>query len=195
MDKQLLLERFAKTYPGLNNAELEKIAEIGSVHQIQRKEKFIFENKIDRRIAFVLEGLFRGYLIQKAEEITIWFSGEYELIASYNGILLNESSKITYQALEDSTIFVFEYDDLKQLAKDNIQIAFSIITMLEKFLIESLQRNERFILMDAETRYNNLVQNKPNIVQRVPQKLLASYIGITPVSLSRLRARLNKKRL
>ena len=193
MDKQFLIQQFAKSYPNLSVEAIEKIAALGEINTIKRKDKFIHEGQFDRRIAFVINGLFRGFINHDGEDTTLWFSAEYDIIASYHGLLLNEASKMAYQALEDATVFVITYDELKNLAKSDAQIALSLIEMLEQILIESLQRNERFILLDAETRYLNLVKNKPNIVQRVPQKLLASYIGITPVSLSRLRARLNKK--
>jgi CRP-like cAMP-binding protein len=194
MVKEELIREFAKVYPNLSIGTIEKIATIGELQTIPKKGKFINQNKIDRRIAFVLKGLFRGFMNHHDEETTLWFSAEYDMLASYNGILLKEPSKITYEALDESIIFVFEYDDLKKLAGSDISIAFTIIEILEKLLIESFKRNERFIFMDAESRYNELIQRKANIVQRVPQKLIASYIGITPVSLSRLRAHSNKKR-
>jgi CRP-like cAMP-binding protein len=194
MVKEDLIREFAKVYPSLEFNAIGKIASIGELQTISKKEKFIHQDKIDRRIAFVLKGLFRGYINHNGELTTLWFSAEYDMLASYNGILLKEASKVTYEALESSIIFVFEYDDLKTLALEDTTIAFTIIEMLEKLLIESYHRNERFVFMDAEERYQNLMQRKTAIIQRVPQKLLASYIGITPVSLSRLRARLNKKR-
>lgn len=193
MDTEKLVEQFSKIYPNLSGSAILKIVALGSLKTIPKKSRFIEEGKLDQRIAFVIEGIFRGFINQDGEEITLWFSTENDLIASYNGPLLNAPSKITYQALEESTIFIFEYSKLKELARQDLEIAFYIIEMQEKILIESLHRNERFMLMDAEERYQNLINNKPDIVQRVSQKLLASYIGITPVSLSRLRARLNKK--
>ncbi len=193
MDTTLLIQQFAKSYPQIGINSINKIVELGEIEFINKKEKFIQQGHLDRRIAFVISGLFRGYINHDGEETTLWFSAEHDIIASYHGLLLNEASKMEYQALEDASLFVLSYDDLKILATKDSEIALTLIEMLENLLIESLQRNERFILLDAETRYLNLVKNKPNILQRVPQKLLASYIGITPVSLSRLRARLNKK--
>ncbi len=192
-EEKLIYEKFTKTYPFLGSDAIEKIAQLGKIVSIAKKDHFIKVGITDKRLAFVTEGLFRGYVNNEGEETTLWFSTELDILASYSGILLNEGSKITYQALEDSTLFVINYGDLKSLAKTDHSIAFIIIEMLEQILGEAYQRNERFILMDAETRYLDLIERKPGIISSVPQKLLASYIGVTPVSLSRLRARLQKK--
>ena len=193
-EELLLIQKFTKAFSTVSPEVIEQIAQIGHLEYVQKKDHFITFGQTDKRLAFVIEGLFRGYINNAGEETTLWFSDEMDLLASYNGILFNESSKITYQALEPARLFVLRYDNLKKLAKNNQAIALVIIQMLEKILGEAFQRNERFILMDAEQRYLNLLEKKPNVMARVPQKLLASYIGITPVSLSRLRARLNKKR-
>ncbi|MEZ5022374.1 MAG: Crp/Fnr family transcriptional regulator [Chitinophagales bacterium] len=193
-DELVLIAKFTKAYSALSSSAIEQIAQIGHLETIPKKDHFISFGQLDKRLAFVIDGLFRGYILNDGEETTLWFSDEFDIIASYNGILFNETSKITYQALESSTLFVIHYDDLKNLAKNNQEVALTIIQILEQVLGEAFQRNERFILMDAETRYLNLLEKKPKVISRVPQKLLASYIGITPVSLSRLRSRLNKKR-
>ncbi len=192
MDEQTLIDQFKKAYPKISYSALHKIAEGGKIITILKKQFFIRQNSIDKRLAFVISSLFRGFTNYDGEEKSLWFSNEYDIVASYKGILLNQPAQVTCQALEDSTLFVIPYEQLKELAKNDNEIANTIITMLEQLMVESFQRTERFTLLDAETRYLNLLDNKPEIIKRVSQKLLATYIGITPVSLSRLRSRLNQ---
>lgn len=194
-DKIALFQKFEDAYSFLSASTIEKIASIGDLTSLKKKAHFIDNSKTDKRIAFVVQGLFRGYIINEdGEEITLWFSNELDILASYNGILNNEKSKVTFEALEDAQLFVFDYDSLKQLASKEQEVAAALIKMLEELLREAFYRNERFILMDATQRYQDLLERKPNIIRKIPQKLLASYIGITPVSLSRLRAQLKAKK-
>lgn len=161
--------------------------------QIPKKGIFIKRGQFDSRVAFVVKGLFRAFYKNDSTEYTIWFREEYDLFASHASILSGKPSTLTYQALEDSIIMVMDYPQLKDRAKEDQQIAIQIITILEGILLRLIESLENFIMMNPEERFQKIMERKSNLVNRVPQNQLASLLGITPESFSRLKGRLKQK--
>ena len=126
-------------------------------------------------------------------ENTFWFREEFSVFAAHRSILANKPSTITYQALEDSIVAVIDYEFLKELAESDKEIANSIIIVLESLVLDLIDRVEEFITLTPEQRYNYFIKKQQNIVSRIPQQQLASYIGITPESFSRLKSRMMTK--
>jgi CRP-like cAMP-binding protein len=110
-------------------------------------------------------------------------------MAAYSCILSNKASNVSYQALEDSQLIIFDYDLLKKFSLSDIEVAQSIIVIMEELLRQTIERIAEFAILNPEQRYMELLQNNPAYIQRAPQQDLASYIGITPVSFSRLKSR------
>lgn len=95
--------------------------------------------------------------------------------------------------LEPSTLLVFDYRDIEQLARDNLRIERLKNKFIQDYLVKILHRLETFLVYNPEERYEWLMREQPELLKRVQQKHLASYLGITPVSLSRLRTRRNRR--
>lgn len=190
MDDDRILHAFQKAYPFFEEETLLKLAGAGQTTVVPRKGHLIRRNRVDRRIGIVLEGLFKGTILHDGEEQILWFSNELDILASYRSILRDMPSELDYEALEESTVFMIDYPVIRKLSADDTRFAQALITLLEQLLMESFERLKRFLLLSARDRYIRLLDEKPEIMHRVPQKLLASYIGITPVSLSRLRKQL-----
>jgi CRP-like cAMP-binding protein len=161
--------------------------------QIPKKGVFIRRGQFDTRVAFVVKGLFRAFYKQDSGEYTIWFREEYDLFASHASILSGKPSTLTYQALEDSIIMVMDYPQLKDRAKMDQQMSVQIISILEGILLRLIESLENFIMMNPEERFQKIMERKSNLVNRVPQNQLASLLGITPESFSRLKGRLKQK--
>jgi len=193
MEADQLILNFHRAYPYFDQATILKIADHGNLVEVAKNECLIRYGQVDKHIGFVVQGLFKGTILENDEEQTLWFSNEYDILASYMSIFRDEPSKLTYTALEKSKVVLLQYETIKDLAAGDLAVASGMITMLENLLLESFHRLEKYILYSPEDRYLKLLREKPDILNRVPQKLLASYIGITPVSLSRLRARLSRK--
>jgi len=192
MDEAQLLSEFSNAYPFFDEATVRKIAPHGKIVEVRKGDTFIRFGRTDKRIGFVISGLFRGVAFENDEEQTLWFSSELDIIASYISILHNEPSNLNTEALEDSRVFVIDYEVIRNQAKKDLELSNSLLKMMEQLLLESYKRLEKYIFYSPEDRYRRILEDKPEILNRVSQKLLASYIGITPVSLSRLRARMHR---
>ncbi|HEY0058285.1 MAG TPA: Crp/Fnr family transcriptional regulator [Flavisolibacter sp.] len=166
-------------------------------HLVERRLKkhnlFAAEGKKNGDVGFVLEGNLRQYYTKEGEEKTTYFYFENHLVSAYIACLTGESSKLSIEALSDCRLLVFPYKTLTELfAQSSAWNTFG--RRLAEYLAIGLEeRMVGLLLQTPEERYRELLQgNKQKIIERIPQHLIASYLGITPVSLSRIRNRAAK---
>jgi len=170
------------------NEQIEKILAISYIKNIIKGECFIREGEIPQNFAFVLSGLFRYYYIdKKGNNFTKGFFLENTVISSYSALIQKRKSYFTIEALENSVILVVNYDKWKILFEKELCWHKFLLFLLEKGYCIKEAREREFLLFDAEERYKSFLNTYPGLEKRVKQHLVASYIGITPVALSRIR--------
>jgi CRP-like cAMP-binding protein len=149
---------------------------------------FVEQGKVCKHIAFVNKGLLRTfYLNDKAEIVTSCFCSENKFATSYRSLILQIPSTISIQALEETELLVIEYKDLQELYASSVawQNVGRKITEREYFVMEqyaSILNNET-----AKEKYLRLLAEQPEIIQKSPVQFIASYLGITTRTLSRIR--------
>ncbi len=162
---------------------------------IRKNELFIAEGKTERNIGFVIEGMFRQYYTKEGEEKTTYFFFENHFISSYISCITGNSSLITIEALSDATYVCFPYKIMKDLYTKSMAWQQFGRLMAEYITIGLEERMVSLLIQSPEERYLDLLNsNKKKIIERVPQHYIANYLGITPVSMSRIRNRLAKKK-
>ncbi len=112
------------------------------------------------------------------------------MLISYSAIIQNRGSYFTAQAIEDSEIEVVNYDRLLDLFSEWEGWNKFLVAMLQKVFFVKEERERQFLLFDAEKRYRSFLEQFPNLDKRISQHLIASYLRITPESLSRLRRKM-----
>ena len=156
---------------------------------------FIQEGAQEKRIGFMLEGTMRQfYTTTTGEEVTTYFYFENNLVSSYISCTNNIPSKITIEALDNSKLLVFNYSTLKTLFQQE-KVWETFGRKMAEYLAAGLEDRMASLLMDTpEERYLKLLasRNKQKILLRIPQHYIANYLGITPISLSRIRGRLSR---
>ena len=153
-------------------------------------EFFLEEGKICRSAAFIEKGLMRYFMTQDGNEKTIYFSSEGEFVCNYSSFLPAKPSDVSIQALEETVLYVISYDNLQRL--------YSGIGMGERFgrmaieqvFVDSIEQLRSLYTDTPTQRYQHFLEAYPNLVQRIPQYYIASYVGIKPQSLSRIRKRI-----
>ena len=162
---------------------------------IRKNELFIAEGKTERNIGFVIEGMFRQYYTKEGEEKTTYFFFENHFISSYISCITGNSSLITIEALSDATYVSFPYKIMQDLYTKSMAWQQFGRLMAEYITIGLEERMVSLLIQSPEERYLDLLNsNKKKIIERVPQHYIANYLGITPVSMSRIRNRLAKKK-
>jgi CRP-like cAMP-binding protein len=169
-----------------------KIPKFFIERRILKNELFIRAGEVPRRFAYVHQGLFRYfYLHKKGTEFTKNFIPAGNFLTSYSAMIVQKPSIMFIEALEDSLIYEINYHDWIALRNEHPCWNALLVKMLEKAFVIKETRERELLLLDAQERYNNFNRDFPSLENKVKQHLIASYLGISPVSLSRLR---NKSR-
>ncbi|WP_157231596.1 Crp/Fnr family transcriptional regulator [Cecembia lonarensis] len=143
-----------------------------------------------RTIYYVEKGLARTYYYKDGNDITELFAFENSLIARAESLFTGNPSKKGIQLLEDSILIGIPSPDLFNLYDQHHDIERLFRRIFEAAYVETVNRIESLQFHTAEERYKDLLSTSPNLLQRVPLKHIASYLGITQVSLSRIRAQI-----
>ena len=185
---------FQERFPFLQPNDFKSFLAITSETKAKKGDKIIDIGEKKRKGAIILKGIVRGYLINyKGVEITTFLFKEYKTVAAYEPFILNQPSKHTFECLEKSELLLFDFADLELLAKSNVRIKKVMDTLIKENLLTVIKRNESFITQSPEKRYLSFVEYQTDLLRRVSQKHIASYLGITPVSFSRLKRRIYKQ--
>lgn len=179
--------------PDLSIKDWMLLLPIAHFRKIKKGEYFIKSGQVSEELAFILSGSFRFFYEKEDVEKTAYFVFSNEIMASFEGILEEAPSKTTIQALEDTEIFVLDYAKMRKMY--HISSKFENIGRLigEYYILMLHNQLSSFLLDTPEERYLKLVENNPDLLNKVPLQYIASYIGVTPVSLSRIRKRIISK--
>lgn len=182
---------YLTVFKDLKLSDLISLFNIASTRKLVAGEIYIKENTTSNQLAYIRKGLIRAYMLKEnGDEITLLLRWENQFVASHDTIILNRPSRFVYQAMEDTTLLEIDYNKASELLDRNPKLSAARSKFIMNMLVESMSRVESFILLSPEERYLQLIKEKPNIVNRVPDKYLATLLGITPVSLSRIRKRI-----
>lgn len=160
--------------------------------RLKKKDFLLQPGEVCQHVSFIGRGLFRSYYLKDGADITqtFFFAGNYA--TDYESFVSRQPSAVYIEAMEETEVIRCHYDDLQRIyatTKGGERLGRLIAENI--FLALSL-RNRHFLLDDPETRYLALMQERPKVIERIPLKYIASYLGIQPESLSRIRARLVK---
>jgi len=144
-------------------------------------------DKIEANIYFIKKGIVRAFAPQEEKDITFWFGEEGETILSMKSYVERKKGYENVELLEDCELYELKVAHLNNLYNQDIYIANWGRKLAEKELLKIESKVISTELLSAKERYDALMSNYPSLIQRVPLKYIASYLGITPVSLSRIR--------
>ena len=172
----------------LNKQQIDLIKSKAISIELKKEDYFSEAGKIARQVAFVDNGILRVcYYNNKGEEITRYFIDENNFVVDLNSFTYQIPSSEYVQAITDCKLFVFSADALKDLSTTIIAWNGIINQITVKSLIEKVNRISPMLAEDAKARYNNFLEKFPHLTNRIPLSFLASYLGITQSSLSRIR--------
>lgn len=170
--------------------DLVALYRICSFKSFKKGELLAKEGEYCQYAFLITKGILRTYVLtNEAEERTIRLAKEKEFTSAGQSFLHGKSSTEYIEALEDCKVIAINTKKLNKLSQENIRILRLAHTGLKEAFSESIKRVEFFTIYTPKQRYESLFQTSPELLQRVPQKYLASYLGITTVSLSRIRNR------
>jgi CRP-like cAMP-binding protein len=147
------------------------------------------EGEIANKVYFIKKGCLREWFNKDGKDITFQFFFEGQPIASIESFLSNQPSKFTIESIEPSIVLSITKENFEQLYRLNPEFKESF----QEFIFQRFGNYAQLFLSrikdTPQERYKDLIMNHPEIIKRVPQHYIASYLGITPISLSRIRNR------
>lgn len=135
----------------------------------------------------MLTGCGRIYYLKDGVEVTEYFAFPKDLIIRAESLFTQSPSRKAIEALEDSTLVAIPADLLFQLFDEHHDLERLFRKLVQQSYVETLRRLENLQFLTAEERYTKLLEEKPRLIQSIPLKHIASFLGITQVSLSRIR--------
>lgn len=161
---------------------------------VPAKTQLVKEGSIARKVYIIREGALRIWLNKNGTEITSQFFFEGKLVASLESFLSEQPSEFCLETIEESDLYVLDKMTFDELMKGDSEFReWFQQYILDRFLYYS-KHVLSFLRDKPEERYLHLLKNNPELLRRVPQQYLATYIGITPVSLSRIRNKVAKRK-
>lgn len=192
--EESIIEHF-RAFPFIGFDDIKLIYSLGKLKRIKAGEIIIKAGEINYNAIFVLKGLLRNYVITTdGDERTLLFCKEGDQTGSHSTIFYKKPATENIEAVENSIVFMMNSVIAEKISDKHPKLLQLHNNILKKILAESVERIIFFTVLSPEERFKQLFTNHPDLVKRVPQKYLASYIGVTTVSLSRIKSRINGKK-
>ncbi len=191
-------KKIAKSYRLAKNLRLQDIKVLikaAKKRKYQPREALVLPGTRHTEISFITKGLVRGYMVnEKGEDITMMLRWESQIVASPFVLFFDQLTRGTVEAVEPTTTLSIEYDVLQKIVEGNPRLLYNQKNVFEQLMKDAVTRLESFLLYTPEERYEKFLETHADLVNRVPDKYIAHMLGITPVSLSRIRKRLTEKK-
>ena len=177
----------ARRYSTMTHDELDVLESILVPMKFQKGEVILKEGDVCKCIYWVVKGLVRQYYYKNGKELTEYMAAENTIFMSIESLFKEQPSSQQIQALEPTVIFALPKDRLEHEAVRNVNIQMLYRKILEESLILSQIHADMLRFESAQERYAKLVKRSPQLVLRAPLVYIASYLQMTPETLSRVR--------
>ena len=177
----------------LTDEELKLIDAYFEVKELKKKDFLLREGKVCYLVGFIVKGTIRHFHVKDGVEKTCDISLENAWITDYNSITHKTPCIVNLQAVEDTTVLVINKANLYKLYSECTKFETFGRLMAERIAHRSIEIAMSLLSDKPEERVNNLLKNHPDLFQRIPQKYIANFLGISPESLSRIKRRIYTK--
>jgi len=162
--------------------------------KLSKGDFFNMQYMVCNDLGLVVKGIFRIYYVdpETSEEKNLFFFSENQFLVSFRSFITRKICHYFIQAMEDSEIIYISYHDLNSMYQTHPNWAVFGRLLAELFFTYSQTRTEELLFITHEQRFIRLLDEHPNIINRIPAYHISSYLGITNPSLSRIRKRINR---
>jgi CRP-like cAMP-binding protein len=185
-------DKYLQQFPHYSSAVIESVRPYVSVRSLEAGDYLLRQGKICKNIAFIEEGLLRLYYTNDGKEVTNCFCTENSITCSYTSLISQRESDIAIQAIEPSKLILLSYESLQKLYDQNIFWQQVGRLVAEKEFITAECHNRFLTDLSATEKYVQILENEGDLLQRVPLKYLATYLQISPETLSRIRNKVTR---
>jgi CRP-like cAMP-binding protein len=186
------LKNFIRRFVTLSDDELEEIADKFKTKGVKKNSYVLKEGEICKDLVFVQKGCLRLYYVKDDIEVSVWFAFQGSSAIEIYSFISENPTDYYLQAIEDSEVLYLPKTELKKLYLHQPKMQEMMRNFWEAVLLDLIARFTALQKDSAEKRYLDLLNKQPDYLESIPQKYLASFIGVTPTSLSRIRKNIIK---
>lgn len=175
-------------YPDMDSEGRELLEKLLIRKELEKGEILLNEGQVSRHIVFVGKGMLRQFYYKNGKDVTEHFSYEGCILMCIESLMKQEPTRLMAEALEPSVVYLLPYEILQKLLEESAEINRFYRKVLEYSLIVSQIKADSWRFETAHERYNLLLRYHPEIIKRAPLSHIASYLLMTPETLSRVRS-------
>lgn len=189
-NKRDIARELARRYSTMTHDELDILESILVSQKYAKGEMILKEGEICRQFLYIDKGLVRQFYFKHGKEVTEHLGQEHTIVMCIESLFKEEPTKLQVEALEPTTVYALPKAELERVAMHNVNIQILYRKILEESLIISQIHADLVRFETAQDRYKKLCKLCPQVVLRAPLVYIASYLQMTPETLSRVRASL-----
>jgi len=187
-----VVRKYIEEIAHVSDTDWEIFSSLLKKQTIPKKQIFLKKGEIENHLSFIEEGIIRLFIPtnNQEKEITFGFCFKYEFVSAYDSFLTRLPSTYHLETLTDTIMWSISYEDLQKVYQNTKMGNFIGRFSSEKLFLIKSKREQSLLFESAKTRYLNLFKERPKLIKKIPLKYIASYIGITPQALSRIRKKI-----
>lgn len=193
-NKNEILTSHLKNFASLTDQDITESLPLWKPRKIVKGDYFNMQSMVCNDLGLVVKGIFRIFYRdpEGGEEKNLFFFSENQFVVSFRSFISRNPCWYFIEAMEDSEIIFISYRDLNALYERNLNWGKFGRLLAETFFAYAQSRTEEFIFFSHEQRFLRLLEEHPNIIERIPAYHISSFLGITNPSLSRIRKRIKR---
>ncbi len=157
------------------------------VKNVFKNDVLLKKNKISKELFWIKRGTLRGYIETETNPVTTWFAIEGDMVTSVTSFISQSPSNECIESLEDSQLYTISYSNLQKLYSISLEMNIIGRLLIEQYYINLEKRVFLLQYATAKERYDAFVERYPQLLLKIPLSIIASFLGITQSSLSRIR--------
>ncbi|GGX31331.1 Crp/Fnr family transcriptional regulator [Aquimarina muelleri] len=186
-NKKKIIHIISEKYSPLSSQCQSELSNNSKILGIKKGEVLVKEGQYSDKAYFIVQGCSRAYYLKNGKDISDWFAFENDFISSINSFFRNIQSPHFIEVLENSTLLEISRDSIIELSDKYHDFERLSKTIVTNTMLRLQERIVSMQFQSAEQKYKDILSTHPNITQRIPLTHIASYIGITLETLSRIR--------
>jgi CRP/FNR family transcriptional regulator, anaerobic regulatory protein len=184
-----LIEKLEK-YTAVSEQVKTELARLISKRELKKGTILINQGEICHHLFFLEKGFARGFFYQKGKDITAWFAVENDIATPLYSFVTRKPSFESIEILEDSIMYAISYENLQYIYHTYPEFNLTGRIFTEKYYVDLMARTMAFQIQSATERYKHLLTHQPQLLQRASLGHIASYLGISQETLSRIRTKI-----
>ncbi|UPZ15160.1 Crp/Fnr family transcriptional regulator [Flavobacterium humidisoli] len=189
-----IFQKYLEEKTELTQAESERIQSFAIIKKLRKKQYLLQEGDVWKYDAFITKGCVRTYTVdEKGSEHVNNFSIENWWTGDRESLMMQQPSRFNIDAIEDTELVLFTHENFELLCREIPAFNNMVNAILQRSFIAAQNRIQASLTLTAEEKYLNFISKYPGFASRIPQTMIASYLGMTPETLSRIRKQTAKK--